>query len=573
MKTLCLLLTITLTIALPLTAQDTTGPAGSTFTINRTLVRPAELITATFSGWTDASVPLSYQVKVDGSPIGVPSGNSTFGFGFAAPDGLYPISGVVRDALGNITEVQGLSVLVDGTPPVITAPPVITLLAHTPAGAMVDVAVLGFTVTDNLDPVPVVTFDRPVPFSLPPNSYTNFTITATDAAGNVARVQVGISALRAYVETRVAAQAGRLGGVNVGTVLDDAPGFQLTSLGTPSLSNLTHIIATGAAKDATGAKLGGILMGRSGFYYDVAAFETRWTMPLRAGTPAEEVGPGLLWRAFPREPFMGWRDDAFPQATSGFFTRSAAVPVVFGFHGRVSGPGVTAASDDVLGYFRGQPGGDGIPEVRNVVAVAREGGPAPGVTRGTFKTFLSAALALKVVGAGELDFGGNTFPPGLGLPGPLPGIAFTAMLNHGPGVDSGSDMGLWFWEDDMLRLVLREGHPLPNTGTIPEGPAVKSFTALRGPGGALSADTNPHHFLQHASVEQLSTTVTDYVRGRDAPARRGERPRGEAVDDAASGYAVGGVHQWGALLDAAGVVPRPARAGGRARAPGGCDGL
>jgi formylglycine-generating enzyme len=290
---------------------------------------------------------------------------------------------------------------------------------------------------------------------------------------------------------QVLAQAGIVAGNRIGTDVEDAPGFKLASLGTPSLTNLRRVAVTAVAKDNLGRRMSGIVLG---LFEDVDI--VHFTMPLRVGgaVPAA-LGTGLTWKAFPKEPFMDYTDDAFLSS----YPSAAAVPVHMGFFGRMSGVGVTTGNDEVLAVAEFQ---EGDPDQPIIIGSIREGGAAPGVgtagNPGRYKSFLSAALAVR----------SSPVPGGVEH---SPAMAFTAMLQTGPsgtpgpgGVDKNSDMGLFIFDDsdgaETVTLMLREGQVLG-------GRAVRSFVALRGPvghGQGFTADDDPDHF---AGPGAFSTTA------------------------------------------------------------------
>ena len=78
------------------------------------------------------------------------------------------------------TDSQSITIKRDATPPTITAPPSITLVSSTPVSPPLGAP----TVSDNLDPSPIVTNNAPVSFA--PGSTITVSWTATDQAGNFA---------------------------------------------------------------------------------------------------------------------------------------------------------------------------------------------------------------------------------------------------------------------------------------------------------------------------------------------------------------------------------------------------
>jgi hypothetical protein len=474
-----------------------------TFTLSKTIVKPVTPITATFADWSDEALPLSYQVLIDGVPVGPPSGTPSRVFSAAVADGQHTITGRITNALGNFTDVDRV-ITVDGTPPVITVPEDIVLKALSPPGVQVVLPPGSITIVDAIDPAPFVS-GAELTYFVFTDSSRNAVVTAIDAAGNMKQESYRVTVLRGYVQTRVSAQAGKVNGSLIGTALEDAPDLQLFTIGVPSITTFNHMVMTGSARSTAGTKVAGILVGRSDYngHPEVRAYETQWTMPLRAGAPAEEVGAGLMWKAFPREPFLCYGDDAIPRPPIGIYTAPARAPVEFGFLGRVSGPGVTAANDDVLAYFSEQP----LMPTQTVV-LAREGGDAPGVEGGKFKSFQAAAMATRP----RIPSSSSTAPP----PGKasMAGIAFTAMLETGPrgtpgpgGVNQASDMALYITEDASegapVALVLREGQQIA-------GRTVRSFVALRGPvghGQSFTRDDSGYHYLGTDGDGHFTATV------------------------------------------------------------------
>lgn len=425
-----------------------------------------------FAGWSGATPGLFYRVEIDRIPHGANSALGHFGASFvfftSLADGPHTVTGFIKDQLGNETQITKPLIL-DGTAPVITGPQGLAAVADSPAGVAVQYEL---TAADARDPGPLAVSVDPPSGSIFLPGVTYVTARAVDSLGNDAAYTFPVTVTRSYVVATPVAAAGKLDGALVGTPLDGDDGFQLYSLGTPTLTNLRRIAVTGTARNSgTGKTLAGVLLGKP-----QASGGTRWTMPLRVGAPAHE--PGLLWKAFPREPFMDYSDDGF----GGTITSPGLVPLEMGFYGRVSGPAVTLANDDVLGFCSLTEAGD-----EELLAVAREGGDAAGVPGGKFKSFLSATIAKR--------------PPGFGG-GTKRAIAFTAMLQIGPGgVEKTNDMGLWFWEDGALHLALREGQQIG-------GRTVRSFIALRGPvghGHGMTADFESYH--SGATAGQFTTTV------------------------------------------------------------------
>jgi uncharacterized repeat protein (TIGR03803 family) len=311
---------------------------------------------------------------------------------------------------------------------------------------------------------------------------------------------------------QVLAQAGVVAGNLIGTELSDAPGYTLSKLGVPAITNRAIIAVSGAARHGgTGKTLAGVLLGSRA----PGDSEHKFRMPLRVGDPVPEsagLGAGLLWKAFPREPFMDYTDDpvvAPPAALEGD-TQTHEVGHWMGFYGRVSGLGVTTANDDVLGFYA-------LPEVDDEVLVvfAREGGDAPGVPGAKYKSFTSAAVA--------------TYSDRVGPD--VHGLAFTAMLQTGPsgtpgpgGVTRADDMGLFIFDDtggsESVALVLREGQALGAR-------TVRSFIALRGPvghGHGFTSNVDVYGGNSGSPVMMVLVTFSDGFKALVAVSREGIRP-------------------------------------------------
>ncbi|MBL9113665.1 MAG: SUMF1/EgtB/PvdO family nonheme iron enzyme [Verrucomicrobiaceae bacterium] len=93
-------------IAMSGTGVDATGPQGGTFTISPASpfvpYSPGVELTATFAGWTDISLPLSYTVAMGNVGTISPQGSSTVRtFNLPGEPGIYWIIGSIFDSLGN----------------------------------------------------------------------------------------------------------------------------------------------------------------------------------------------------------------------------------------------------------------------------------------------------------------------------------------------------------------------------------------------------------------------------------------------------------------------------------------
>ncbi len=98
------------------------GPAGGTFTVMPPLpVAVDTMLTATFAGWTSATLPLSYEVR-SGTTVLVPAGsNATPSFVLA--QGTYVLKGRVYDGAGNFTDTPPVTYQV-ANPEIVVEQPV-----------------------------------------------------------------------------------------------------------------------------------------------------------------------------------------------------------------------------------------------------------------------------------------------------------------------------------------------------------------------------------------------------------------------------------------------------------------
>lgn len=92
---------------------DSVGPTGGTMTL--TPVSPVDggaALGVTFAGWTDPSLPLSYQVLVDNVPVAPAGPGGTVNFTGPTAPGIHSLKGRIADSVGNVTEVtQSFTVL------------------------------------------------------------------------------------------------------------------------------------------------------------------------------------------------------------------------------------------------------------------------------------------------------------------------------------------------------------------------------------------------------------------------------------------------------------------------------
>ncbi len=175
------------------------------------------------------------------------------------------------------------------------------------------------------------------------------------------------------------------------------------------------------------------------------------------------VGDDLLVKA--GDPVPGFVDLVFKSFKDPVIDNAGHVAFIAG----IKGPGVVSANDTVVVTN----GGDG-----NLVVLAREGSPAPGVAEGIFKAFSNVSIkSAAVITAGS---GPRSLPP---PPGSESGIVFTAGLVQGGGVTAANDTGTWWIPSGGLAvtLVVREGAD----GFFPTpGDLVKTFSVLKPLGGS-----------------------------------------------------------------------------------------
>jgi len=164
------------------------------------------------------------------------------------------------------------------------------------------------------------------------------------------------------------------------------------------------------------------------------------------------------------------------------------------FAGLMTGGGVTAANDS--GVWYGAPG--------SLALVVREGAQAPGMP------------------AGVLVGSVNTTELGLGDPGQ---IALRGAVT-GPGVNAGNDSGVWAGPHGSLRLLAREGAPVPETPPGVNFANLNGATGLRMAGRGFTAMAP---LLGGSGVTTASDTalLCGTLAGLDLVAREGDQVPGE----------------------------------------------
>lgn len=89
------------------TDVDGSGPSGGTMIVfPGSPFLPSETLTVSFAGWTDASPPLSYEVLVDDVVASLQGASTSRNITGPASTGPHVLKGRVRDALGNVSEVE-----------------------------------------------------------------------------------------------------------------------------------------------------------------------------------------------------------------------------------------------------------------------------------------------------------------------------------------------------------------------------------------------------------------------------------------------------------------------------------
>jgi hypothetical protein len=176
---------------------DSVPPAGGTFTVlpGTSAVKAGAPLATVFAGWTDES---SFQYEVsDGATVLFPLSNDTTHF-FTLPVGMHHLSARLVDLYGFETDLGPFDLLVDGQAPHLTVPEDISLVADTEDDAVIHFDV---TATDDNDLHPVVTVSTPSGSAFP-NGTTTVTVTATDAAGNVALANFHVTVVHDFVAYR-----------------------------------------------------------------------------------------------------------------------------------------------------------------------------------------------------------------------------------------------------------------------------------------------------------------------------------------------------------------------------------
>jgi large repetitive protein len=156
----------------------------------------------TFDASTDASGPITYQLKRGATLLGTPSAGTTLADPSVPADGTYTYTVVAIDALGNTSTASGgVSVRYDNSGP--STPSSLSLVGSTPRktaasftfGASIDAT---GPVTYELvrDTTPVVTLAPSSPLadpSVPSDGTYSYTVRATDALGNTSTASNAVS--------------------------------------------------------------------------------------------------------------------------------------------------------------------------------------------------------------------------------------------------------------------------------------------------------------------------------------------------------------------------------------------
>jgi hypothetical protein len=216
---------------------DTTPPAGGAFTVTLpSPVPPGTAMSATATGWTDVSTPLTYQFFLDGSALGSRGVSASVNFAAPAALGTYTVALRVFDALDNVAEVSLAFVVND--PPVARAA---TLGATGGSAASVAVAkLLAYASDPNGDALSIVavsatsaqggtvTLSNGIIHYTPPTGFAgadSFTYTLQDARGGTATGLVNVTVAR-----------GSGLSLNVVSIAPTAQGFLVRFAGIPGAS-------------------------------------------------------------------------------------------------------------------------------------------------------------------------------------------------------------------------------------------------------------------------------------------------------------------------------------------------
>ena len=412
---------------------DTAGPTGGTFTITpASPVAPATALTGTFSGWSDLSLPLTYEIREGASVLVGADANAAPTFN--RPAGSHSITARIYDSKGNFTEVGPVTVVVDGTAPVITTPGNLVVSATSPAGAVVNFAV---SATDNLDQNPLLTV-APLSGTIFPIGVTTVTVTAKDAVNNQSSATFTVTVA---VNSPLAAEIATTGAPVPGAGSDAriAAGATWTAFATPAINDAGEV-----------------------------AYLGKWKAPAIAGGAPAQVGTGI----FVGETLLAKVGQTLPQAgTLGLpdnaVFKSFRDPVIdaaghVSFLATVAGTGISGANDGVV-----------MSNVQSGVlkVLAREGGDAPETGGAKFKSFADVSALGSANG----------------------GVLFTAALKSGggnPRVTGGSDTGAWWLPAGGTEVlsVTREGNPGFNGGeTIKSVTVLSALSGSPGHGRGLTA--------------------------------------------------------------------------------------
>ena len=170
------------------TVVDTTAPKFS-------IVPAPPVYEANSSGGTAVAYKLPTAVDLVSGPI--PAVTCSPGSGNTFPIGSTTVSCTARDGAGNIGSTTFKVIVADRTPPVISAPPGLTLYATTPEGipagdpSLVE-ASTQITAADLIDPSPAISSDMPTFLRL---GHTLVHFYATDKYGNRAGVNMDVQVL------------------------------------------------------------------------------------------------------------------------------------------------------------------------------------------------------------------------------------------------------------------------------------------------------------------------------------------------------------------------------------------